>query len=362
MAGGLSLKEGVVLQILAGWPGVQELLVSKDGQKAKALLLLDLLPPVQVGATVLLNATASELGLGTGGYDFVVSHPRAASPQSQDGHLMKLRYTPFQLKVGGPEDPEDPRHGLLQEATSLDGMPVAAAELHSQVAAVAGGFRAVCPKGRLAYVMTDGGSLPYRISRLAQSLRQSGLISFSVSAGQAFGGEFEAVTVHSALLLARHVLQADAAVVAIGPGLLGSGTPFGHSGIAQGEALNAVLSLGGRPVAVPRLSKADGRDRHRGLSHHSRTVLSRIVLGPVTIALPLGLPEDLRQTVEAVGGPAHRLVLEPLPGDWMALLQGAGVRLSTMGKSYEDDPWIFDAGAAAGAIMGRWVATSGKAH
>ena len=67
---------------------------------------------------------------------------------------------------------------------------------------------------------------------------------------------------HSGLLAARHVLGADLAVVTQGPGNLGTGTPWGYSGVAAGEACNAVqrarrggdrraAHLRGRPAPPP---------------------------------------------------------------------------------------------------------------
>jgi hypothetical protein len=114
-------------------------------------------------------------------------------------------------------------------------------------------------------------------------LRDAGWITACVTAGQAFGGDHEAVTVHTALLAARHVLDADLVVVAQGPGNLGTGTRWGFSGVAAGEAVNAAAVLGGRPVASLRVSGADPRDRHLGVSHHSLTAYGRVALSPATV-------------------------------------------------------------------------------
>ena len=59
---------------------------------------------------------------------------------------------------------------------------------------------------------------------------------------------------HSALLAARQVLEAEVVVVAQGPGNLGTDTRWGFSGVACGEAVNAVGVLGGRPVGCLRIS------------------------------------------------------------------------------------------------------------
>src|SRR4029078_13443465 len=98
----------------------------------------------------------------------------------------------------------------------------------------------------------------------------------TLTTGQSFGGDLETVTVHTGLLAARHVLGADIAVVAQGPGNLGTGTPWGFSGVALGEAVNAHATLGGRPVGSLRVSGGDARPRHRGVSHHSLTAYGKV--------------------------------------------------------------------------------------
>ena len=120
------------------------------------------------------------------------------------------------------------------------------------------------PDLKVAYVMTDGGALPASFSRTLDALAAS-LVGV-VTVGQAWGGDLEAVTLHTGLLAARHVLRADLAVVTQGPGNLGTGTPWGFSGVAAGEACNAVTVLGGEPIGALRISDADPRPRHRGVS------------------------------------------------------------------------------------------------
>ena len=107
-----------------------------------------------------------------------------------------------------------------------------------------------------------------------------------MTVGQAFGGDLEAVTVHSGLLAARLALQADVVVVSQGPGNLGTGTRWGFSGVGAGEAVNAAGILGGRPVGLLRISAADARERHRGISHHSLTAYGQVALLPADIAVP----------------------------------------------------------------------------
>ena len=104
-----------------------------------------------------------------------------------------------------------------------------------------------------------------------------------MTVGQAFGGDHEAVTTHTGLLAARHVVRADVTVVAQGPGNVGTGTRWGYSGVACADALHAADVLGGRSVASLRVSGADRRERHRGVSHHSRTAYGRALLTPADL-------------------------------------------------------------------------------
>ena len=87
-----------------------------------------------------------------------------------------------------------------------------------------------------------------------------------------------------------------------------------------GEAVNAAATLGGRPVAALRVSQADPRERHRGVSHHSLTAYGRVALAPADVVVP-ALPGELgdlvRRQVAVLGG-RHRLVTVPVDG----LLEG----------------------------------------
>jgi hypothetical protein len=233
-------------------------------------------------------------------------------------------------------------------------MPVVVADLHSALPAVLAGiqgsYRTDRGSGpRVAYVMTDGGALPAWFSRTVAGLRAAGWLAATITTGQSFGGDLEAVTVHSGLLTARHVVRADIAIVAQGPGNLGTGTRWGFSGVAAGEAVNAAAALDGRPVASLRLSFADPRDRHQGVSHHSLTAYGRVALAPADVVLP-ALPEPQATRVAtdaAVLAARHRLVTVSLDGLEEAL-RSCPVTLSTMGRSVAQDLEYFLAAAAAG--------------
>lgn len=325
--------------------------MSVDGDEVSALCFPGLVGRPEPGDRVLLNITAWAMGLGTGGYALVVALPDAlpADPPPGAGHLVKARYTPLQATVLGVDEQDSPHHGVLRDAESLDGMPVVVADLHSALPAVVAGIRSERPGARVAYVMTDGGALPMAFSRTVAGLREVGWLVGSVTVGQAFGGDLEAVTVHTGLLAAHHVLHADVAVVTQGPGNLGTGTRWGFSGVATGEALNAVSILGGRPVAALRVSGADPRERHQGVSHHSLTAYGRVALAAADVVVP-ALDGTLGAQVDADAAPLgerHRLVRVDV-GGLQEALEACPVGLSSMGRSLADDPACFLASAAAG--------------
>jgi hypothetical protein len=337
-------RAGTVTGIRRSWAGAVELDVAVDGALARALAYPALVGSPQPGDEVLLNTTALAMGLGTGGYAMVVAVPgRFPSDPVGPGHLVKARYTPLQAVVLGVDDQQSPHHATIAAASSLDGMPVVVADLHSALPAVLAGVLASGPS-RVAYVMTDGAALPLWFSRTVSDL--AGLLCGTVTVGQAFGGDLEAVTVHTGLLAARHVLGADIAIVCQGPGNLGTGTPWGFSGVAAGEAVNAVAVLGGRPVGALRISDADPRERHRGISHHSLTAYGRVALAPADLVVPAGFDELLKADLATLP-PRHRIVEVPVDG-LDAALRALPVRLSTMGRSLEEDHAYFLASAAAG--------------
>jgi len=258
--------------------------------------------------------------------------------------------------VQGVDEQETPHHATIADAEDVGGMPVVVADLHSALPAVLAGISATTPGLRVAYVMTDGGALPLAFSRTAAVLREAGWLAATVTAGQSWGGDLEAVTVHSALLAARVAAGADVAVVTQGPGNLGTGTRWGFSGVAAGEAVNAAGVLGGRPVASLRVSTGDPRPRHRGVSHHSLTAYGRVALSPADVVVPVlegplaPLTDELAEQAAPLAG-RHRLVRVSTEGLADAV-RGAPLAVSTMGRGYDKDPAAFLAAAAAGRHAG----------
>ncbi|MFI9638734.1 DUF3866 family protein [Micromonospora sp. NPDC051925] len=349
-------RSGTVTAVRRRWAGAVELDVAlPDGATMRALAYPELVGDPTPGDQVLLNAGALLMGLGTGGYALVVALPDrlpADPPRAGDtrdaGHLVKARYTPLQPIMLGVDEEASPHHALLAAVDTLDGLPVVTADLHSALPAILAGIHADAPQARVAYLLTDGGALPAWFSRTLYGLRD--VLVGTVSVGQAFGGDLEAATLHTGLLAARHVLRADVAIVAQGPGNLGTGTRWGFSGVAVGEAVNAVAVLGGRPVGSLRISDADARPRHRGVSHHSLTAYGRVALAPAELVVPDGLPAELAAQVDAALAPlAARHTLVRVGTDGLdAALRALPVKLSTMGRGLDADHAYFLAAAAAG--------------
>jgi hypothetical protein len=289
--------------------------------------------PVALGDDVVVNVQARELELGSGGFDVLHANlTRGLGLPPDDGaHVMKLPYTPLQAAVAHVEEA-----GAL--AHDLAGTPVVCCSLHSQVAPVCAGIGAGV---RVAYVQVAGGALPVSLSDAVRVLRERGLVEVAVAAGASVDGDVHAVNVYSALAWAA-ASGFDAVVCAIGPGIVGTGSRLGHGGVAAAETANAASALGGTPILAARVSDADPRERHRGVSHHVRAVLE-LCLGDVAVAWPAGREApDWLQPREEVDASGWRAACGDLP-------------MSHMGRGPDEDPAFFEAAFAAGAAARRLV-------
>jgi hypothetical protein len=290
---------------------------------------------VALGDDVLVNVQAVELGLGTGGFDILHANlTRGLGLEPEQGaHVMKLPYTSLQHAVRHVEEsqPGEPE-------ASLAGLPVVCCSLHSQVAPVCAGLGR---DHRVGYVQLGGGALPVALSDTVRALRERGYLATTVAVGPCFAAELASVST-AAALAALGSAGMDAIVCAIGPGIVGTGSRLGHGALAAAEAAGAASALGCASVLAPRVSTADERERHRGLSHHTVAVLE-LAVGAVTVAWPEGLdvPEELGH-VELVDASGWRTECE-------------GLVLSHMGRGPDEEPWFFAASFAAGRLAGSLV-------
>jgi hypothetical protein len=343
-----SFKSGAIVRLLEERPGLQRVEVDLGNGAERAYVLTQLTGRVDVGEQVVVNTTAVELGLGTGGWHVVHWNlDRREWSEPGPGHVIKGRYTSLQADVGSSEEhwPE------LADIDSIAGMPVVAAALHSQLPAIAAAFKAARPDGRLAYVMTDGAALPLALSDLVVQLKARELVDATITYGHAFGGDYEAVSVHSALAVADRIAHSDAAVVVMGPGVVGTATRLGFSGIEVGPILDAAAGLRGTPIACLRSSFADPRERHRGISHHSATALTIATRSSVLVPLAtVGGDEEarLRKDLEDSGIATRHEIVEVAPIGIVELLAAHDLRVVSMGRPASADPVLFEMAAAAG--------------
>jgi hypothetical protein len=321
-----SFVTATVTEILSEREGLQRVAT----EAGRAYVLTALVGTVAVGDPVVVNTTAVDLSLGTGGWHVVHWNlARRSWSQPGPGHIMKLRYTSLQADTGAAE--ED-RPDLPED---LAGMPVVACSLHSQVGVVAAMVRHRCPTARIAYVMTDGAALPLALSDLAHALRSKGIVDVAITAGHAFGGDLEAVSVPSALALARHVADADLAIVGMGPGVVGTASSLGTTAVEVAGIIDAAHALGARVALCCRASGVDRRERHRGVSHHVHTIL-RLAARRPDVPLPASLVDHV-EGASQVDGP-----------DPAGVLAALDLTVTSMGRGPGDDPLFFAAASAAG--------------
>ncbi len=307
--------------------------------------------PVSQGDEVIVNTSAVDLDLGSGGVHFVLWNLSNKGFETEaGGHIVKMRYTPLQLPVLSVEEQDSPHHGLMSN-TELFGMPCIAGSLHSQLAPIVLTIKAVSPETKVAYIMTDGGALPVAFSDTVHHLKRAGLLETTITAGQSFGGDLEAINIYSALIAAKDAAKADIAIILMGPGIVGTSTPLGFSGIEQGQIINAIHSLGGIPIAVPRISFKEERERHYGLSHHFITSLTKVALAKSTIVLSDMEPDEMAIVMKRIVSnnlaSLHRI--EMVKNDvTIEAIKESGFKVSTMGRGIDEEPAFFKTAGSAG--------------
>ena len=345
----LKLRHGVVRT-------VDPLVVEVDGAERRAWADTGLVGEFEPGDEVIVNVEAQDLGLGSGGFDLVHANLTRglAGEGARGAHVMKLNYTSLQHAVEQVEAPEEAAAGGPRA-------PVLVIPLHGYLAPAAWAAGQRAPGVRVGYLQTPGGALPGSMSSDVAELRSRRLITGHVTAGPAYGGEREAISVVGALDAAASVLGWDAVIAGPGPGILGSATRFGHGGMAALETAHAALALGGPTLVAPRLSSGDPRPRHLGLSHHSRSVLE-LLLAPVRVPVP---EVDAELWPTAPEGPGaydelldvcrdrHDLAVEPVDLEGYA---ATGLPSRTMGRDLADDELFFAAALAAGGALARVTA------
>jgi hypothetical protein len=329
----LKLRRGVV-------SGTDPLVVRVGDERRPAWADLGLVGEVREGDEVVVNVEARDLGLGSGGFDVIhVNLTRGLeAPGTEEAAAMKLNYSSLQ-------HPVEPVETLPEEGAGRP-IPVLVLALHGQLAPAAWAADRAAGGLRTGYVQTAGGALPGTLSADVAELRRRGLLCEHVTAGHAYGGEREALTTVGALRAAAGPLGWDAAIAGPGPGIAGSGSALGHGGMAALDTAHAAIALGLETLLAPRLSSTDPRERHRGLSHHTETVL-RMLLAGVRVPAPRDDPDALDSLRDACGD-RHEVWDREAAVDEYA---ESGLPSRHMGRPIEEDRLFFCAALAAGDAL-----------
>lgn len=336
----LSLRRGTVVAIeraATGSSGIEHVSVEVDGAERPAFADVAMVGSSQVGDDVVVNTEAVDLDLGSGGSDVIVANLTRglAGEADTSRHVMKLNYTPLQTGV----DPVEP-----EKLGERVGKPAGIFQLHGQLAPAVWAATREREGVKVGYVQTGGGALPGAFSSTVADLRQRGLLHDHLTAAPAYGGDGEAMSTIGALHAGLTERGWDCAIVGPGPGIIGSGTALGHGGMIALDSAHAALALGCPTVLVARASSGDPRERHQGISHHTRSVL-RLLLAPVTVGLgpQAPLPPELE---------GHRWVrAEP---DLQAYAE-SGLPRRTMGRDMFEDELFFEQALAGGIALARSV-------
>lgn len=354
----IKIGRGKVVKFLDKKKDLEIVLLHMKGKEEKAINYPEITGNVEINDEVLVNLTALDLFLGTGGYHFIMGNlSKGERNSTTPGHIMKLRYTPEQIKILAVEEPASPYHNLIKGFRDLDETPVLITFLHSMLLPVIAGIRALNPQLKVSYVMTDGGALPMAFSKNVRKLEELKWLTGTVTVGHAFGGQLEAVNIYSGLAAAYSVFKSDLIIVGMGPGIVGTGTELGTSALEVGQIINAVASLDGLPIVVPRLSFQDKRTRHYGLSHHTITVLKKIALVSATVVLPiLENKEQLeyisKQIQDNKIADKHKIVYENSLSGWEFLIK-QNLIVKTMGRTLKQEKAFFSTCTSAGYYAAR---------
>lgn len=354
----LSKKPGKVIRIKSENDQIQDLIVEVEGKEYRAYNYIGLTGLAKIGDNLILNTTAVELSLGTGGSHFVIlNEDNKTSKYHDGGHIMKMRYTPIQIKVDAVEEQGSPYHDIINKFETLDGMPVAIGALHSILQPFSATYKKINPDKKLVYIMTDSAALPISFSKNVENLKKIGLIDNTITYGSAFGGDYECINIYTALITAKEICKADCVLVAMGPGIAGTGTKYGFSGIDQATIIDAVDILGGQSFFIPRISFADARQRHQGISHHSLTILGQIANRKTKIVFnSLYEKEKLDIIKNQIKinfiDKKHEIYFEEY-ADTKNDLDKYSLKVSTMGRKFEEDQEFFEAASVVAYFISK---------
>lgn len=352
----INFQVGIITNVLSKSEDVTWVEVSIGDKTGRAVNYDRLTGDVLIDDEVILNTTAVDLALGTGGYHFIIHNNRHRTQKdSKKGHIMKLRYTPFQLRCLTAEEQESLFHEKISSFTNLEGNIFIVGTLHSMLAPLAATLKWLRPELNINYIMTDAGALPIQFSNTVRELKSKNIINKTITVGHSFGGDFECVNIYTGLITAKEILKSDITIITMGPGIVGTGTKYGFSGIEQGYIIDAINNLKGIPFAVPRISFQDKRDRHIGISHHTITTLSEIANTSARLVLP-DLDNEkaivISKQVNDNNLLSKHIVTYENGNCVIDALENFNLKVSTMGRTLKEDiEYFLSLGAVSKGII-----------
>lgn len=355
----LSYKEGICSNILYKDTEVSWIIVDIEGKKQKAVNYNKITGDVNIGDKIVVNTTAVDLSLGTGGYHFVLfNYDNKEKNLSDKGHIIKLRYTPMQIKTLCVEEQDSIYHEKIKAFNGLEKSIFVVGTLHSMIAPISAMIKWLNPKINITYIMTDGGALPIQFSRTVRTLKELKIINNTITVGHSFGGDYECVNIYTGLITAKEILNSDVTIISMGPGIVGTGTKYGFSGIEQGYIIDGINNMGGFSFAVPRISFSDYRKRHQGISHHTLTCLGNMTNTCTNIILPLLSKKKIdyfnAQLKKFDIDKKHNIIYED-GSDIIKALDYFGLDVNTMGRTFEEDKDYFIALGAVGKGVAKHI-------
>lgn len=340
----IEIKSGKVIRILDENSAISIVLVDINHKAEKAINYNYMTGQIKIGDFVYLNTSAATLSLGTGGFHFVIANlANRETAFSAKGHGMKLKYTPMQVQVQFIEEDTERNLNCFNKPLMLGEKVVIFFELHSMLPPICAYLKELSDKQlKLSYIMTDHGALPMWFSKNVQTVREKGLLDCTIASGNAFGADFECVNIYTSLQTAS--LLSDIIIISMGPGIIGTNCKYGFSALELAFYINLVSKHGGKCVFVPRISFADKRVRHYGISHHSLTMVSEMLDRPVIFTLPYLDDKSERffisQLREAGALPFVKLSIYD-GTDIIEVIKKHCPDITTMGRTYLEDPCFF---------------------
>lgn len=346
------INKGYVKNIITKKEEITYVEVDVNGKISNAINYNEITGDINKGDIVYLNQTARALELGSGGFDFVIFNSKYNDiDKIKTGHIMKLRYTPGQINVLAAEEQESIYHNIFNSFVSLNGMPIIIGELHSMVAPIAIVLKKLRPNLKISYIMTDSACLPAAFSNTISYLKENNFIDSVITTGHAFGGDLETVNIYTSLICAKDVIKSDIAIIAMGPGIVGTGTKYGFSGIDQANIIDATNKFNGKPILIPRINFNDKRKRHFGISHHTITVLE-LLYSRCYMALPKMDNSKMKIISKQIkdNSAFERTDISIIDASITekVLSDIKDLKFSTMGRNFDEEPDFFNTcGAAA---------------